>query len=240
MDIPDLKELTRQRKRAERQIREVERDILEPYVGRKCLSTSLSENAPGTLGAISDEEIPDDYTKEDLYRIVRQNEEWIRLKNELDEIQAIFSTFLEERDLQDESYKSQIIAIKRECGRNLSDWEISKFLGCSADYVRKFTASWAEEGGVREQRPPESTIPDQLRQEVLKRDSSCVRCHTNTDLEVHHIIPVRNGGKPDEENLAVLCQNCHLEAHGGSWNGVRYETRDEFWSWVGDSNPAQE
>jgi hypothetical protein len=52
----------------------------------------------------------------------------------------------------------------------------------------------------------------------------CERCHhdgdpQNTicngggDLEIHHIIPVSEGGTNDDGNLICLCEKCHLEAH---------------------------
>lgn len=32
-------------------------------------------------------------------------------------------------------------------------------------------------------------------------------------LEVHHIVPVSEGGGDEPENLVTLCKNCHLERH---------------------------
>ncbi len=32
-------------------------------------------------------------------------------------------------------------------------------------------------------------------------------------LEVHHIIPVQNGGTDDQKNLMRLCSECHSEVH---------------------------
>ena len=34
-------------------------------------------------------------------------------------------------------------------------------------------------------------------------------------LNYHHIIPVSEGGSSDEENIVVLCPNCHKMAHAG-------------------------
>lgn len=55
-------------------------------------------------------------------------------------------------------------------------------------------------------------IPPSLREDVLKRDHyRCSMCGYRF-LEVHHI-----DGNPSNdqlENLATLCQSCHLKAHG--------------------------
>lgn len=37
----------------------------------------------------------------------------------------------------------------------------------------------------------------------------CCRCHNNIGVDVHHIIPKKDGGTNDFENAAPLCQNCH-------------------------------
>lgn len=34
-----------------------------------------------------------------------------------------------------------------------------------------------------------------------------------TRLEVHHIVPVRDGGSDEPHNLILLCSECHAEAH---------------------------
>lgn len=42
----------------------------------------------------------------------------------------------------------------------------------------------------------------------------CANCNWNiSSKDVHHIIPVCNGGKNDLENLITLCPNCHRLAH---------------------------
>jgi len=72
-------------------------------------------------------------------------------------------------------------------------------------------------------------VPRSLKTKVLKRDDrACVRCGgSNQDkLVVHHILP----GESTLQNLATLCQDCHLLAHDGSYSGeLAYESRDEFW-----------
>src|SRR3546814_9537952 len=49
-----------------------------------------------------------------------------------------------------------------------------------------------------------------IRQEALERDgNACVLCGSTEALEVDHIHPVFRGGRPDMENLRVLCVVCH-------------------------------
>ena len=37
----------------------------------------------------------------------------------------------------------------------------------------------------------------------------CHRCGSREKLQVHHIIPTRQGGTREERNLVVLCSSCH-------------------------------
>lgn len=49
-----------------------------------------------------------------------------------------------------------------------------------------------------------------LRKYVAKRDGECVRCGSNGEYEVDHIIPHSKGGHPfDPDNLQRLCLDCH-------------------------------
>jgi len=68
------------------------------------------------------------------------------------------------------------------------------------------------------------------RAEVLKRDKyTCQRCgwtfvpkenvesyyqYTYSSLEVHHIIPIKDGGVEfDKKNCITLCHKCHMKTH---------------------------
>ena len=50
-----------------------------------------------------------------------------------------------------------------------------------------------------------------IRQQVRRRDKVCQTCGKNPEmeLEVHHLIPFRMGGKNKMENLVGLCRSCH-------------------------------
>jgi len=56
-------------------------------------------------------------------------------------------------------------------------------------------------------------IPKHIADKVLveSRHQCCI-CE-GTEVQVHHIIPQEEGGTSDEENLIVLCLNCHSRAH---------------------------
>lgn len=50
----------------------------------------------------------------------------------------------------------------------------------------------------------------ELRQEVLVRDkNTCRKCGKNPSKQIHHIIPLRDGGENKKENLITLCKKCH-------------------------------
>ncbi|GAJ04562.1 unnamed protein product, partial [marine sediment metagenome] len=53
------------------------------------------------------------------------------------------------------------------------------------------------------------TFSEKIKLEVREKAAfSCCRCHL-TGVDVHHIIPEKEGGANDFENAAPLCQNCH-------------------------------
>lgn len=42
----------------------------------------------------------------------------------------------------------------------------------------------------------------------------CYVCgNKNVALEIHHILPVMNGGANNKENLVALCHSCHKAIH---------------------------
>lgn len=49
-----------------------------------------------------------------------------------------------------------------------------------------------------------------LKTRILNRDGkSCILCNATRKLEVHHIIPLRLGGKTIVNNGVTLCASCH-------------------------------
>jgi 5-methylcytosine-specific restriction endonuclease McrA len=52
-----------------------------------------------------------------------------------------------------------------------------------------------------------------VRQQVLERDGrSCTICGSSVNLEAHHRLAARDGGRTTLENLVTLCVDCHREA----------------------------
>ncbi len=86
-------------------------------------------------------------------------------------------------------------------------------------YVRKFTkgVDWGEKTYRKvvhlktEFRPADRTyIPAHTRKLVFIRDKyRCVKCGSNKNLEIHHIIPHAKGGSSRLENLQLLCRDCN-------------------------------
>jgi hypothetical protein len=78
-------------------------------------------------------------------------------------------------------------------------------------------------------------LDPKLKQAVMIRDEfSCQCCKTGGQgwlsvLVVHHIIQVSQGGPDAEDNLVVLCQNCHITLHNYAWGKiyVKLEELDE-------------
>lgn len=51
------------------------------------------------------------------------------------------------------------------------------------------------------------------RASMLERYRSCAWCGARRELEVDHIVRVRDGGGHGFDNLRVLCKSCHLMRH---------------------------
>lgn len=52
-----------------------------------------------------------------------------------------------------------------------------------------------------------------VQQGVLKLDTQCHICGATENLQLHHIIPLSNGGENKACNLLTLCGNCHGKVH---------------------------
>lgn len=49
----------------------------------------------------------------------------------------------------------------------------------------------------------------EIRNRVRERDGACVRCGSRRRLQVHHRVPLRDGGGNERGNLELLCARCH-------------------------------
>lgn len=53
-----------------------------------------------------------------------------------------------------------------------------------------------------------------IREKVFEKYGRCCSmCGSNQNIEVHHKIPIREGGTNELENLIPLCRDCHQEIH---------------------------
>lgn len=67
--------------------------------------------------------------------------------------------------------------------------------------------------------------PDVVAEALFRANGLCENCkkpapfNRSTDgspyLEVHHVVPLANGGEDAIENAIALCPNCHREKHYG-------------------------
>jgi 5-methylcytosine-specific restriction endonuclease McrA len=113
------------------------------------------------------------------------------------------------------------------------DKEISEIVGCNIQYAKHIRLEREDEHN-RSYFESSEKIPDKLKEEILERDNQeCVFCGRNDELVIHHIIPVGKNGATEKDNLATLCEDCHLESHGGSYSNslhsMPYRTIKGFW-----------
>lgn len=67
--------------------------------------------------------------------------------------------------------------------------------------------------------PEKSPVIEGIRQAVLSRDNhKCIECGGTDELNVHHVLPEKYGGKYTPENLITLCRTCHSTKH------IEYQT----------------
>ena len=45
--------------------------------------------------------------------------------------------------------------------------------------------------------------------------TDCGNCGVGSNLHLHHIVPIANGGTNRSGNLSILCRDCHAKAHDG-------------------------
>ena len=55
-----------------------------------------------------------------------------------------------------------------------------------------------------------------IREQVYdKCNHRCAICGDDENLEIHHIVPVHDGGQTEVDNLTLLCHECHQLVHKG-------------------------
>lgn len=54
---------------------------------------------------------------------------------------------------------------------------------------------------------------DDRKKMVESLGEACERCGTTSNLDIHHIRPLRLGGKNSVRNLILFCEGCHNDWH---------------------------
>lgn len=52
-----------------------------------------------------------------------------------------------------------------------------------------------------------------LQESLMARDKGCVQCGATRKLDIHHIIPQKEGGAHNLNNTVLLCRDCHAREH---------------------------
>lgn len=102
---------------------------------------------------------------------------------------------------------------KRLCGhqdcKNIIDFKVKH-----SNYKKKIRK--IENGTFR------SGVSPEIRKYILDRDSYCCgKCKSSYSddkmMQVHHIVPVSDGGTDEFTNLITVCRNCHKKIHNDDW-----------------------
>lgn len=64
-------------------------------------------------------------------------------------------------------------------------------------------------------------ISPPVRKSVKKRDKCCIYCGSSYGLQIAHYISRGRGGLGVEQNLSVLCVNCHYVLDNGADSDLR-------------------
>lgn len=80
-------------------------------------------------------------------------------------------------------------------------------------------------------------VNPELREYIKNRDNMlcrmCFESGESVNLQVHHIVPVSDGGNDDKTNLILLCHNCHNKVHKNGYD--KYINTFTKYSFVAES-----
>ncbi len=100
---------------------------------------------------------------------------------------------------------------------NLGSSAITGYKKIHEDWEREMEKESAKEDRVDKVTPLSTKLQAKFIRTVGSRCEN-PNCHNTFPLEVHHITPRSEGGSNKENNLIVLCKNCHGIAQRGVWN----------------------
>lgn len=148
------------------------------------------------------------------------------------EVERIYEEEVKNAD----TYQDEIIELL-EAAEGASSADVAEVVGCSVGHARRFTYDPSTGTAFRKDwsKAAESEkVSPAKRDRIIERDGECRRCRCSEQLRVHHIVPIALGGESEPENLVTLCEECHQDAHGGSYNPPTtvYDGLDEFEDWV--------
>lgn len=107
---------------------------------------------------------------------------------------------------EDMAFYSKVTSGKSVLNLNdiLCEEDIKKIKNTVAGHKRKNTHHYKMRQGFTEK----------LKERVRNRDNNkCTKCDETNDLEVHHILPLIDGGDNSMDNLVTLCHKHHRQAH---------------------------
>lgn len=68
-----------------------------------------------------------------------------------------------------------------------------------------------------------NNVSKSIRRKIMNRwENKCAICANNDILEIHHIIPLSEGGDNAEDNLILLCACCHAAVHQRAFSQLNY------------------
>lgn len=129
---------------------------------------------------------------------------------------------LRSADVKSKKYLIKNIYDRKKNARNNTNL-MSDIFNASESYIKDIINNRVKYG-----------LSDSEREDILERDNyECQNCQSDSNLEVHHIIPISDGGNKDDNNLCTLCFDCHFNiAHKNSTSTINYNTKEEFWELI--------
>jgi len=93
---------------------------------------------------------------------------------------------------------------------------------CCAEHEKQEAVRYEKYGRDPAVRRRDGRAGKKLRAHFILLHPLCEQCKSEDRLtaaeEVHHILPLANGGTNDEGNLMALCKSCHSKITIGSTN----------------------